>query len=75
MNQSLLLNDDLKYNVNKQCWLVTVFYNGLKINCHISNKILNKNTNINEETLFDLETIIENWLIENELENDNLYIE
>lgn len=75
MNQSLLLNDDLKFNAIEQCWIITGFYNGLSLSCYISKKYLAENTNINEGTLFDIETLIEDWLNENDIENDIIYIE
>lgn len=74
MNQSLLLNDDIKYIADKASWLITGFHNGLAFNCYIANNVLAEETNINQNILFDVEMLIDDWLETHEIENDVIYI-
>jgi hypothetical protein len=75
MNQAILFNDDLIFDVQEDAWrftaqlsgqLITVFFHSMQL------KLLGE---IDSCTKFDLEEIVELWLDKNELDGDVINIQ
>lgn len=71
MNQSVLLNNDLKFDQESACWLLTGFYQSQTIKIYLSAKKLHADTKINDTIIFDIEADIEEWLASNEPDDSN----
>ncbi len=68
MNQSILFNDDLKYDKQKACWLFTGLLSGELITIEIAGQ----NQQIDNDLKFNLEALVEDWLEDNEPEENTI---
>lgn len=66
MNQAILLNSDLTFVPEKNCWRLTGFSNGQAITVYLAINYLPKESIITDDVLFSVECDIENWLEKNE---------
>ena len=62
MNQSVLLNDDLRFNDKRKSWCLTGQVNGEKITVVIDQCYLSATSTITNSLVFDIEDQIEQWL-------------
>jgi hypothetical protein len=69
MNQSILLNDDLRYNDKQLCWHCSGLIAGEKINIVINSDITIEQ--LTQQIRFDWEFAIESWLEDNEPTDEN----
>lgn len=72
MNQAILLNDDLHFDLGKNYWLITGQLNGEIITIKIKECYLAANTPITESLIFDIEDNIERWLKQHEPEGQQV---
>ena len=75
MNQSILFNDDLKFNDNEDAWSFTAQLSGETITIYFHSMQLKQLGEIDSCTKFDLEEVAELWLEKNELEGNVIHIE
>lgn len=72
MNQSVLLNSDLTFNVQLNIWQMTGFYQSHGIVVYISEAILPRSTKLTSDVVFFIEDEIELWLKHNEPDENNI---
>ena len=75
MNQSLLFNDDLKFDDKESAWCLTSQLSGQAIKIYFHSIQLKELAIIDNSTKFDLEEVTELWLERNEFEGDIIHIE
>jgi len=75
MNQSILFNDDLKFNIIEDAWSFTGQLSGETITIYFHSMQLKQLGEIDSCTKFDLEEVVELWLEKNELEGNVIHIE
>lgn len=66
MNQSILLNNNLRFIDSKNVWVLTGFYQSQNVVIYISVKKLAKDSVVSESVIFDIEADIEEYLENNE---------
>ena len=74
MNQAVLFNDDLIFDELQDAWRFTVLVSGQRITIFFHSTKLKQLEEIDSNTKFDLEEIVEIWLEENEPEGNIIHI-
>jgi len=74
LNQAILFNDDLSFNIKEDAWCVTAQVSGQKVTIYFHSKALNKLSIIDNCTQYDLEEFAELWLEKNEVDGDSINI-
>lgn len=71
MNQSILFNDDLVFNAERNAWTFTGQFAGALIVIVINERHYPRNTMINDDFKFDCEDRVESWLKKYEPDEKN----
>ena len=74
MNQSILFNDDLKFDEEEDAWRFTAQLSGQSISIYFHSLQLKRLDEIDQCTKFDLEEIAELWFEKNEPEGSEVHI-
>jgi len=75
MNQAILFNDDLKFNIKEDAWAFTAQLSGETITIYFHSMQLKQLGKIDNCTKFDLEEVAELWLEKNEIEGNVIHID
>jgi len=75
MNQAILFNDDLTFDVKQDAWRITAQMSGQRLTIYFHSMQLKQLGEIDSCTKFDLEEIVELWLEKNELEGNVIHIQ
>ena len=75
MNQAILFNDDLNFDVKEDAWCFTAQMAGQILTIYFHSMQLKQLGDIDNCTKFDLEEIVELWLEKNELEGNVIHIQ
>ncbi len=74
MNQSIILNDDWVFDIKQDAWCVSAQETGQMLTIYFHSVQLKQLKEIDNNTKFDLEEIVELWLEENELDGNVIHI-
>lgn len=74
MNQSILFNDDLEFNLQHDAWSFTGQVSGQKITIYFHSMQLKQLASIDNCLKYDLEEVTELWLEKNEPEDNEIHI-
>lgn len=74
MNQSILFNDDLAFDTDKNAWRMTGLMAGELLTIYFHSPTLRHTASIDSCTKYDLEEITELWLEKNEPELGEIHI-
>jgi hypothetical protein len=74
LNQTIIFNDDLSFNIEEDAWCVTAQVSGQKATIYFHSSELSQLDDIDSCTKFDLEEVAEIWLEKNELEGSAIHI-
>ena len=74
MNQSILFNDDLIFDITQQCWKFTAMVAGQLVTIYFHSLSLSRLTEIDTCTKYDLEEVAELWFEDNDLEGNEIHI-
>lgn len=74
MNQAILFNDDLQFDIEQDAWCFTALLSGQSITVFFHSMQLKSLDKIDSCTKFDLEEIVELWLEKNEPEGNTIHI-
>lgn len=69
MNQSLIFNNDLTFNHQKQAWVISALHGGQMIYICMHNDKQPAGKTPTAEDLFDWEELADEWLASNELDH------
>jgi len=75
MNQAILFNDDLMFDVEQDAWRFTALLSGQVITVYFHSMQLKQLGEIDTCTKFDLEEVVELWLEKNEPEGSSIHIQ
>jgi len=75
MNQAILFNDDLTFDEQQDTWRLTALMSGQSIVIYFHSIQLKQFREIDSGTKFDLEEIVELWLVKNEPEGGIIHID
>ncbi|KGJ96717.1 hypothetical protein [Colwellia psychrerythraea] len=75
MNQAIMFNDDLSFDVEQDAWSFTALLSGQAITVYFHSLQLKRLGEIDTCTKFDLEEIVELWLEKNEPEGNTIHIQ
>lgn len=75
MNQAILFNDDLSFDVEHDAWCFTALLSAQIITIYFHSLQLKQLGEIDNCTKFDLEEIVELWLEKNEPEGNAIHIQ
>jgi hypothetical protein len=75
MNQAILFNDDLVFDIEQDAWCFTGLLSAQVITIYFHSLQLKQLGEIDTCTKFDLEEIVELWLDKNEPEGSSIHIE
>ena len=74
MNQAILFNDDFSFDKQQSVWSFTALLSGQVVTIYVHSTKLKQLKCIDNETKFDIEEIVEQWLENNEYEKDEIHI-
>ncbi|MFD2165831.1 hypothetical protein ACFSJY_06090 [Thalassotalea euphylliae] len=74
MNQSILFNDDLAFDQDKDAWRFTGLMAGQLITIYFHSPKLKHLASIDQCTKYDLEEVVELWLEKNEPEDNEIHL-
>lgn len=72
MNQAIILNDDYLFNYKEQCWQCTGMLSGEKLLIVIKSSVLPNE--LTQDTKFDWECVIEDWLVVHEPKGNQIEV-
>lgn len=75
MNQAILFNDDLSFDVKADAWCFTAQVAGQILTIYFHSRQLKQLADIDSSTKFDLEEIAEIWLEKNEINGNVIHIQ
>lgn len=75
MNQAILFNDDLHFDVQQDAWSFTGQLSGQLLKIYFHSMQLKQLSEIDTCTKFDLEEVTELWLEKNEPEGNEIHIQ
>ena len=75
MNQAVLFNDDLIFDKKKDAWRLTALLSGQLLTIYFHSIALKQLDQIDSNTKFDLEEVVEHWLENNEPEEEDIHIQ
>ncbi|MEW6984163.1 hypothetical protein AAD001_16030 [Colwelliaceae bacterium 6471] len=75
MNQSILFNDDLRFDEINDAWCFSALVNAQQIIVYFHSLQLKRLKEIDNCTKYDLEEIVELWLEKNEPEDEEIHIQ